>query len=226
MAATQTRPDRIEEPALAERPGLRQREEMAKRSSTVSAPAGLWFRPSDRRTVVAVRRVRRSPLPSKDGSGGALPLPLKSEPPPCAVSPQERERVALARRVAWTGGAGVDKETLEQRWEELAEAVVTGMADWRVAHPRATFREIEAALDERLDRMRARILADAALASEATDWRDAPPEGRPRCPDCQTPLVVKSRQTRRLQSQGVREIELERSQGTCPQCGASLFPPR
>jgi RNase P subunit RPR2 len=114
---------------------------------------------------------------------------------------------------------------LEGRWEDLAAEVLSGMAEWRVQHPRATMREIEDAVDERLDRMRTRLLADAAMASEAADWREAPPEERPRCPECREPLQARSRQTRRLQSQGRGEVVLERSQGTCPSCGASLFPP-
>jgi RNase P subunit RPR2 len=120
----------------------------------------------------------------------------------------------------------MDRKALEQDWQALTDEVVIGMADWRVQHPRATLREIEATLDERLDRLRARMLSDAARASDATDWRDAPPEARPVCPDCGTPLVARSQQTRRLQSQGPDLIELDRTQGTCPACGASLFPPR
>ena len=37
------------------------------------------------------------------------------------------------------------------RWSEDAASVWTGLADWRAAHPTATFEEIEAALDERLN---------------------------------------------------------------------------
>jgi hypothetical protein len=56
-------------------------------------------------------------------------------------------------------------------WDELAEEVFTGFREWRVQHPRATFKEIETALDERLARMRARLLTDAALQSTASDLR-------------------------------------------------------
>ena len=51
-------------------------------------------------------------------------------------------------------------EDLDARWHELAEDVMTGMKEWRLQHPKATFREIEAALDERLARLRARMLED------------------------------------------------------------------
>ena len=64
----------------------------------------------------------------------------------------------------------------EQQWRELAEDVLTGMKEWRLQHPKATWREIEAALDERLSRVRARMLQDLALASAMTDLGAA---GRP-----------------------------------------------
>jgi len=50
----------------------------------------------------------------------------------------------------------------DAKWNELAEEVVTGMKEWRLQHPKATLREIERALDERLAKMRARMLQDAA----------------------------------------------------------------
>ena len=45
-----------------------------------------------------------------------------------------------------------------ERWHEDAASMWTGMADWRVAHPKATFSEIEAALDERLNLRNRRFL--------------------------------------------------------------------
>jgi hypothetical protein len=46
------------------------------------------------------------------------------------------------------------------------------------ADPRATLREIETALDERLARVRARMLQDTALASAATDVSQLPEQER------------------------------------------------
>jgi hypothetical protein len=60
-------------------------------------------------------------------------------------------------------------EEFEGRWHQEAEAVISGMRGWRLQHPEATFREIEAAVDEKLSGMRARLLADLALASRAAD---------------------------------------------------------
>ena len=62
-------------------------------------------------------------------------------------------------------------EETEARWRQLSEEVMTGMKEWRLAHPRATFKEIEAALDDRLAKVRARMLQDAALSSAAADLK-------------------------------------------------------
>ncbi len=112
----------------------------------------------------------------------------------------------------------------DRGWRDLSEEILTGMKEWRLQHPKATLSEIEAAIDDRLGRLRAKMLQDAALASAATDWRDAPLEERPRCPQCDTPLDPRGRQKRSLQAHGGREVALERSYGTCPACGAGFFP--
>jgi hypothetical protein len=43
------------------------------------------------------------------------------------------------------------------QWHELAEKVMSGMKEWRLQHPKAKLREIEAALDERLGKIATRI---------------------------------------------------------------------
>src|SRR3712207_9129078 len=68
-----------------------------------------------------------------------------------------------------------------ERWSRDAASVWTRMADWRAAHPKATFGEIEAALDERLNQVRARVLADLALASAAAEVAGASGEERSGC---------------------------------------------
>ena len=105
-----------------------------------------------------------------------------------------------------------------------AQEVLAGMRDWRAAHPRATLAEIEAALDERLARLRVALLAEAALASPAADWTTVPAPAPP-CPACGTPLVARGKQTRRLQAPGGQDLALTRSYATCPACGTGLFPP-
>lgn len=119
----------------------------------------------------------------------------------------------------------MNPKEFDQRWNVLAADVMTGMKEWRVQHPRASLRDIEAALDERLTRMRARMLEDLVMASTAADWEHAPENERPVCPECGKPLRRESRHTRHVQTQGGQDLSLERRYGTCPACTAGLFPP-
>lgn len=113
----------------------------------------------------------------------------------------------------------------EAPWHALAEDVISGMAEWRMQHPRATFCEIEQAVDARLAKMRARMLQDAALASAAADITGAAAEVRPVCPECGAPLESRGTAVRELTTQHNQTVQLTRSYGVCPQCGAGLFPP-
>ena len=117
------------------------------------------------------------------------------------------------------------KQISVAEWSEAAESVWTGMADWRAAHPKATFSEIEAALDERLNQVRARVLADLALASSAADLQAASAEERPRCGRCGVVLQAQGQSERGVLTQGGAEVRLQRSYATCPQCGERSFPP-
>ena len=69
-------------------------------------------------------------------------------------------------------------EGIEERWRALSEEVLTSMKDWRIAHPQATFREIEEAVHERMSRLEAQMLQETALASTQTDWQEQPPHAR------------------------------------------------
>ena len=112
-----------------------------------------------------------------------------------------------------------------ERWGEDAASVWTGMADWRAAHPTATFDEIEAALDERLNQVRARVLADLAQASATADLQAASAEERPRCERCGAALQAQGQEERGVVTHGGVEVRLARSYATCPRCGDRSFPP-
>lgn len=116
-------------------------------------------------------------------------------------------------------------ESMENRWKTLSEEVLSGMKEWRVAHPKATFREIEDAVHERVSRLEAQMLQDVALQSVNGDWTQAPRAERPVCPICGTALVARGKQKRRLQGSRGQDISLSRSYGTCPACKTGLFPP-
>lgn len=116
-------------------------------------------------------------------------------------------------------------EDLDARWHALSEEVMTGMRDWRAQHPKATFREIEVALDERLGRLRARMLEDALLVSRAADW-EATDHEPPICPQCGAVLQPRGREQRTLTTHYDQALTLERRYAVCPRCEAGLFPPR
>jgi hypothetical protein len=63
----------------------------------------------------------------------------------------------------------MDKEQLEQDWRKLSEEVLAGMEEWRLQHPKATFREIEMVVHERMMRLEARMLENLAVKSAAAD---------------------------------------------------------
>jgi len=104
--------------------------------------------------------------------------------------------------------------------------VVTGMAEWRQQHPKATLREIETEMDLRWARVRARMAEDLALASTAADWEKAPIDQQPLCSNCGTGLKREGgKKKRHLKTHGGQEIVLERHYGVCPNCGGGSFPP-
>src|SRR5271167_1216956 len=102
---------------------------------------------------------------------------------------------------------------------------VLGMTQWRKEHPKATWAEIEAAVDERMNQLRAQLIQDVVQMGETEGWSQKPEEERPRCATCGKPLLARGEQTRFLQTTGGEAVKLTRTYGTCPQCGVGFFPP-
>lgn len=120
---------------------------------------------------------------------------------------------------------GMWNEDVERRLQELSGEVILGVREWRLQHPKATFREIEAVVDERWARARARLIQEVALASEATEV-SSDPEGRGYgCPQCGQAMESRGQRTRSLTTNYNQSISLKRSYGVCPACGTGLFPP-
>lgn len=112
----------------------------------------------------------------------------------------------------------------EEHWRQLSEEVLSGMKEWRLAHPRATLREIEQAVGERMSRLEAQLVQDTALESAQRRWSEASEEEQPKCPICEQRLQARGEEPRTLQGKGGREITLTRQYGTCPVCGTGFFP--
>ncbi len=102
---------------------------------------------------------------------------------------------------------------------------VLGMTQWRKEHPKATWTEIEAAVDEQMNQLRAQVLQEMVQMGETEDWNQKPEEERSRCATCGKPLWARGKQTRFLQTTGGEAIKLTRTYGTCPACGVGFFPP-
>ena len=115
------------------------------------------------------------------------------------------------------------KEEMVKKWRGESEEIISGMTEWREQHPKATLAEIEAEVDQRLAGMRARMIADAALASQSAEWEQEAKEGH--CRQCGQALEKKGKKKRKLATRGGKEIELEREYGVCPKCGQGIFPP-
>lgn len=110
-------------------------------------------------------------------------------------------------------------------WQAEMAVIVSELAAWRGAHPGATWTEIEAAVDERLDGMRARLLGDVALASQQADVSGPEAGERASCATCGSRLVAQGKQTRGVVTQGGREVRLRRDYVLCPTCRVGHFPP-
>lgn len=111
-------------------------------------------------------------------------------------------------------------------WDDLFEEASEEVRRWRQKHKKATLTEIEDTVDSELAKMRAQMIQDLALASELANLNDVPIEERPKCPRCGEPLSANGKQKRQLVTEHEEAINLSRSKGVCPQCGASSFPPR
>ena len=122
------------------------------------------------------------------------------------------------------------KKNTRQRSEQI-EQVSAGLRDtlgisqWRKAHPKATWAEIEAAIDEQINQVRAQLIEDVVQMGESEEWSQNPEEERPRCATCGKPLWARGEQTRWIQTNGGEAIKLTRTYGTCPVCGVGFFPP-
>lgn len=118
------------------------------------------------------------------------------------------------------------KQEREGKWKEMSAGLmgITGMQAWMEQHPVSSLEEIEEALDERIQMLRAQMLEDAIMqATKQEDWKGVSKEKRPKCERCGVTLIARGKRTRILQTSGGQEVKIERSYGSCPDCGQGFF---
>ena len=113
----------------------------------------------------------------------------------------------------------------KKNWQSLFDEATEELEGWRQNHKKATFNDIEAQVNGELARLRAQILQDLVEDSESRQWAGKPASERPTCPACGTALQSNGEKRRQLTTEDEQTIELRRSQGRCPECGATVFPP-
>ena len=116
-------------------------------------------------------------------------------------------------------------EGVESDWSQAAEGVMLEIRDWREQHPRATLTEIEAAVDGLWAKVRARLIQEVALASEAKDIGRQRGDSCSRCSECGRRLESRGEKVRKLSAHHDQLIELRPSYGRCPVCETRVFPP-
>jgi predicted RNA-binding Zn-ribbon protein involved in translation (DUF1610 family) len=80
-------------------------------------------------------------------------------------------------------------------------------------------------VDARLAELRARMLEDVALASEATDISQMHRSARPVCPHCGTVVEPRGSRARQVTTHQAKTLQLTRSYVVCPTCQVGFFPP-
>ena len=115
------------------------------------------------------------------------------------------------------------KAKYDKDWETETAKLREKMKAWRDEHPKATFREIEEAMESGLAPLRAQMLGDMASASEASEGMNEKGE-RVVCPECGTTTQRHGTRTRKLKGKHDEEVKLTRQYVTCPACGHGFFP--
>ena len=118
----------------------------------------------------------------------------------------------------------MSQEEAQQDWRRISEETLSGMSEWRQAHPKATFQEIEQEVDTRLNRLRSRMAKDLAQQSEASHWSDPQGSDAPVCPKCGGILRKRGKHHREIQRSGGSRIHLDCQFARCTDCGYSFSP--
>jgi hypothetical protein len=101
--------------------------------------------------------------------------------------------------------------------------VFAEMEGWRREHPKATFGEIEAAVEARLDSVRAELIEQEIALRAQVSAEDR--SRRPTCPQCGKLMEARGTRERSVTVQGNHPVRLRRQYLVCAACGTGHFPP-
>lgn len=118
------------------------------------------------------------------------------------------------------------RDDFDNNWHNLSQDLMTSIKQWRLTHPKATLSQMEQALDELLGNLRARMLEDIALSSDAADLTDALSAQPILCPQSGSQMESRGKKSRSLKTHHSQSLELSRSYAVCPTCEVGFFPPR
>jgi ribosomal protein S27AE len=113
----------------------------------------------------------------------------------------------------------------EQALRQMSLEILTEIKEWRRAHPRATYVQIEDEVHKQLMQLEARLIESAVEESPSQEWGRGSEQEAAQCPKCAASLQARGKQKRTLQGNGGENVTLSRTYGTCPKCGEGLFPP-
>jgi hypothetical protein len=103
----------------------------------------------------------------------------------------------------------------EQAWREKSVEILTDVKEWRRAHPKAAYVEIEEEVHRRMMELEAQVLQDVAQTSASREWGRTSGKQAPLCPKCAVPLQARGKQKRTLQGNGGQRV------WNCPKWGGS-----
>ena len=113
----------------------------------------------------------------------------------------------------------------DEAWLSLSAKILGDVKEWRKAHPKATFVEIEDEVHRRMMQLEAHVLRDTAQESASRVWDKETSGAPPNCPTCQVPLQARGQSERTDAWQWRREYHLTPNLGNLPQVRGEFFPP-
>lgn len=113
----------------------------------------------------------------------------------------------------------------EDAWLSKSAKILSEVKEWRKAHPKATFVEIEDEVHRRMMQLEAHLLQDAAQESSSREWGKEAGGEAPRCPRCQVPLQARGQHAHTLQGHGGENVTRLSHLWKLPEVWGAFFPP-